>query len=52
MGCCMDSRYGKMSSAWGPWYLLFRDEPLADELVDRRFRNPRRYSFPAPMTPP
>jgi hypothetical protein len=41
-----------MSSAWGPSHLLFLDEPLRDELVDRRFHKARRYPFAIPMTLP
>src|SRR5258707_1272961 len=38
-----------MRSAWCPSHLLFFYKPLGNELVDRRFREPRRYALTAPM---
>src|ERR1035441_7904979 len=41
-----------MGTAWGPSHLLLFDQPLGDELVDRRFHKARRNTFSASLTLP
>ena len=43
--CYAASLQKKMSPARCPSHLLFLDEPLGEEWVDRRIHKPRRYSF-------